>query len=74
MKVVDGRSLWLQENIVNASAFATSISMEEAKRELSIKEKDMKNVSLAYMYLYNIIEDRGLLEGVESFFNEETIH
>jgi hypothetical protein len=48
--------------------------MEEAKRELSIKEKDMKNVSLAYMYLYNIIEDRGLLEGVESFFNEETIH
>ena len=48
--------------------------MVETKRELSNKEKDMKNVALAFMYLYNIVEDQGLLDDVESFFNNETIH
>ena len=38
------------------------------------KEKDMKNVALAFMYLYNVVEDQGLLDDVESFFNNETIH
>ncbi len=74
MKVVDGRHLWLQENIVNASTFTAAISMVEAKRELSKKEQDMKNVALAFMYLYNVVEEQGLLGEVESFFNNETIH
>ena len=74
MKVLDGRYLWLQESALNASTFTAAINMVEAKRELSNKEKDMKNVALAFMYLYNIVEDQGLLDDVESFFNNDTIH
>ena len=74
MKVLDGRYLWLQESALNASTFTAAINMVEAKRELSNKEKDMKNVALAFMYLYNLVEDQGLLDDVESFFNNETIH
>ena len=74
MKVLDGRYLWLQESALNASTFTAAINMVEAKRELSNKEKDMKNVALAFMYLYNIVEDQGLLDDVESFFTQETIH
>ena len=74
MKAVEGRTLWLQESLVNASAFTGAINRVETKRELSRKESDMKNVALAFMYLYNIIEDKGLLDDVESFFQEETIH
>ena len=74
MKVLDGRYLWRQDSALNASTFTAAIIMVEAKRELSNKEKDMKNVALAFMYLYNIVEDQGLLDDVESFFNNETIH
>ena len=74
MKVLDGRYLWLQESALNACTFTAAKNMVEAKRELSNKEKDMKNVALAFMYLYNIVEDQGLLDDVESFFNNETIH
>lgn len=74
MKAVDGRTLWLQESIVNASTFTAAINMVETKRELSRKENDMKNVALAFMYLYNVVEEKGLLDDVESFFTEETIH
>ena len=74
MKVLDGRYLWLQESALNASTFTAAINMVEAKRELSNKEKDMKNVALAFMYLYNIVEDQGLLDDVESFFNNDTMH
>ena len=74
MKAVDGRTLWLQESIVNASTFTAAINMVETKRELSRKEHDMKNVALAFMYLYNIVEEKGLLDDVESFFTEEVIH
>ena len=74
MKAVDGRTLWLQESIVNASTFTAAINMVETKRELSNKEKDMKNVALAFMYLYNIVEEKGLLNDGESFFTQETIH
>jgi hypothetical protein len=51
MKAVDGRTLWLQESIVNASTFTAAINMVETKRELSRKETDMKNVALAFIYL-----------------------
>lgn len=74
MKAVDGRTLWLQENIVNAAKFTAAVNLVESKRELTRKECDMKNVALAFMYLYNIVEDKGLLDDVESLFTEETIH
>jgi hypothetical protein len=74
MKAVDGRTLWLQESIVNASTFTAAINMVETKRELSRKETDMKIVALAFMYLYNVVEEKGMLDDVESFFTQETIH
>jgi len=74
MKAVDGRTLWLQESIVNASTFTAAINMVETKRELSRKETDMKNVALAFMYLYNVVEEKGMLDDIESFFTQETIH
>ena len=70
----DGRQLWLEENIVNASAFLAAMAMAENKRELTNKETDMKQLALAFMYLYNVVEEQNLLEGVESFFTKETIH
>ena len=74
MKEVDGRHLWLQENIVNAASFTAAIDMVARRRELSRKEKDMKNVALAFMYLYNVVEEQGLLTEIDSFFTTETIH
>ena len=74
MKEVDGRTLWLQESIVNAASFTAALDMVAGKRELSRKERDMKNVALAFMYLYNVVEEQGLLNEVDSFFTNETIH
>ena len=70
----DGRQLWLEENIVNASAFLAAMAMAENKRELTNKETDMKQLALAFMYLYNVVEEQDLLDNVESFFNNQTIH
>lgn len=70
----DGRQLWLEENIVNASAFLAAMALAENKRELTNKEVDMKQLALAFMYLYNVVEERELLDEVESFFNNQTIH
>ena len=74
MKEVDGRYLWLQESVLNAAQFTAAIELVAGKRELSRKEKDMKNVALAFMYLYNVVEEQGLLNEVDSFFTNETIH
>ena len=70
----DGRDLWLDENVVSASTFLAAIHMKERKRELNEWEIDMKNLALAYLFLYNVVEEQNLLEGVESFFTKETIH
>ena len=74
MKEINGRTLWLQENIIHAASFSAAIELVAKKRELTNKEKDMKSVALAYMYLYNVVEEQGLLDEVESYFNNETIH
>ena len=70
----DGRDLWLDENVVSASTFLAAIHMKERKRELNEREIDMKNLALAYLFLYNVVEEQKLLECVESFFTKETIH
>ena len=70
----DGRDLWLDENVVSASTFLAAIHMKERKRELNEREIDMKNLALAYVFLYTVVEEQHLLAGVESFFTKETIH
>ena len=70
----DGRQLWLEESIVNASAFLTAMAMAEQKRNLSDRESDMKQLALAFMFLYNVVEEQDLLENVDNFFHNETIH
>tara|TARA_B100000959_G_scaffold287227_1_gene370282 strand:+ start:272 stop:517 length:246 start_codon:yes stop_codon:yes gene_type:complete len=70
----DGRDLWLDENVVSASTFLAAIHMKERKRELNEREQDMKSLALAYLFLYNVVEEQNLLQDVESFFTKETIH
>ncbi len=70
----DGRQLWLEESIVNASAFLTAMAMAEQKRNLSDRESDMKQLALAFMFLYNVVEEQELLDNVDNFFHNETIH
>lgn len=70
----DGRQLWLEESIVNASAFLTAMAMAEQKRNLSDREADMKQLALAFMFLYNVVEEQELLNNVDNFFHNETIH
>jgi len=70
----DGRQLWLDESIVNASAFLAAMAYEEKKRNLSDRESDMKQLALAFMYLYNVVQEQDLLGNVDSFFPTETIH
>tara|TARA_Y100000590_G_scaffold96178_1_gene109253 strand:+ start:589 stop:831 length:243 start_codon:yes stop_codon:yes gene_type:complete len=70
----DGRELWLDENVVSASTFLAAMHMAERKRELTDKEQDMKSLALAFLFLYNVVEEQNLLEGVDSFFTKETIH
>ena len=70
----DGRDLWLDETVVNASGFLTAMQMTEHKRMLTEKETDMRNLALAFMYLYNVVEEQELLNEVERFFGNETLH
>jgi|TARA_B110000263_G_C15210134_1_gene464806 hypothetical protein len=70
----DGRDLWLDETVVNASGFLAAMQMTEHKRMLTEKETDMRNLALAFMYLYNVVEEQELLNEVESFFGNETLH
>ena len=70
----DGRDLWLDETVVNASGFLAAMAMTEHKRGLNDKEREMRNLALAFMYLYNVVEEQELLNEVESFFGNETLH
>lgn len=74
MKEVNGRVLWLQESLVHAATLATTFEMVAQKRELTRKETDMKNVTLAFLYLYNVVEEEGLITNEDSYFGNEVIH
>lgn len=74
MKEVNGRVLWLQESFVHAATLATTFEMVAQKRELTRKEIDMKSVTLAFMYLYNVVEEEGLITNEDSYFGNEVIH
>jgi hypothetical protein len=71
---IDGRKAWLEENIISASAFLATMTVAESKRPLDPREIDMRQLCLAFMYLYNVVQDQELLDEVESFFPNETIH
>ncbi len=71
---VDGRQVWLEESVISASAFIATMSMKERKTDLEPQEIDMRQLCLAFMYLYNIIQENDILSDVESIFPNETIH
>ena len=71
---IDGRTAWLEENIISASAFLATMTVTESKRPLDPREIDMRQLCLAFMYLYNVVQDQELLGDVESFFPNETLH
>ena len=74
MKQIDGRKLWLDENAFNAATIVGALSLAEKRRELTPKEQDMKMLSAAFMYLYNVVEEKELLNEVENLFEPETVH
>ena len=75
MKEVNGRVLWLQESLVHAATIASTFELVAQKRELTPKEIDMKNITLAFMYLYNVVDDEGLIANTDdSYFGNEVIH
>jgi|TARA_R100000149_G_C5780460_1_gene76656 hypothetical protein len=70
----DGRKLWLDEAVTHSTTFLNRVMDTEEKRELSPSEKNLKDITAAYLYLYNVVEEQKLLEGTENLFNNQTIH
>ena len=58
---IDGRQVWLEESVISASAFIATMSMKERKTDLEPQEIDMRQLCLAFMYLYNVIQENDIL-------------
>jgi len=73
---IDGRKVWLDEGQLHANNFLSKMMEMQDKRTLSKAEKNLKQVSASFLYLYEKAADAGLLDETDellTFFNE-TIH
>ena len=72
---VSGKKLWLDEGIVHSTTFMKQLMNNEKTRPLSPAEEKLKNLSAAYVYLYNKALVLGLLEeDEENLFEDEILH
>lgn len=73
---VDGRKLWLDECLVNGTALIVHTEKTEQVRKLTRREKNIKNLSAAFLYLYHKMQEEGLLspDDEDNFFKTETLH
>lgn len=73
---LDGRKLWLDEGVTYASQFLSQMIKIEDKRNLSASEERFKQLSAAYIYLYEKAKQKGVLdeEDLEYIFENETLH
>tara|TARA_B100000902_G_scaffold193261_1_gene184659 strand:- start:2035 stop:2265 length:231 start_codon:yes stop_codon:yes gene_type:complete len=72
---VSGQKLWLDEGIVHSTKFMKQLMTAEKTRSLSPAEEKLKNLSAAYVYLYNKALVLGLLEeDEENLFEDEILH
>jgi|TARA_B110000444_G_C18236946_1_gene321346 hypothetical protein len=75
MTQVSGQKLWLDEGIVHGTKFMKQLMNTEKKRPLSPAEENLKNLSAAYVYLYNKALVLGILEeDEENLFEDEILH
>tara|TARA_R100001460_G_scaffold29117_2_gene58015 strand:+ start:1996 stop:2232 length:237 start_codon:yes stop_codon:yes gene_type:complete len=73
---IDGRKMWLDESQVHAHNFLAKMLEMSDKRQLSAQEKNLKQMSASFLYLYEKALQAGLLDEDDdllTFFNE-TIH
>jgi hypothetical protein len=76
LPTIDGRRMWLDESQLHANNFLTTMLDVENKRTLSKAEKNLKQMSASFLYLYEKATEAGLLnedDDLLNFFNE-TIH
>ena len=76
LPTTDGRKVWLDESQINAVNFLSKMQELELTRTLSRAEKNLKNISASYLYLYNKAQEFGVLDDDDELleFLNETIH
>jgi hypothetical protein len=72
----DGRKLWLDECLVNSTTLLVQTEKTEQKRNLTTRERKIKHLSTAYLYLYTKMQEEGLISSgdEDNFFKPETLH
>jgi hypothetical protein len=72
----DGRKLWLDECLVNSTSLLVHTEKTEQKRNLTRRERKIKQLSTAYLYLYTKMQEEGLLSpgDEDNFFKPEILH
>ena len=76
LPTIDGRRMWLDESQIHAHKFLSKMLSVEEQRQLSSAEKNLKQMSASFLYLYEKAANAGLLDETDellTFFNE-TIH
>jgi len=73
---VDGRKLWLDECLLNGTTLLLHVEKVEERRELTAREKNIKQLAAAYCYLYHRVQEEGLLQpdDEDNFFEKELLH
>jgi|13_taG_2_1085334.scaffolds.fasta_scaffold00141_26 hypothetical protein len=73
---IDGRKVWLDEGQIHANNFLSKMMEMQDKRTLSKAEKNLKQVSASFLYLYNKCQEAGLFDNEDELFEffNETIH
>jgi len=76
LPTTDGRKIWLDESQVHASKFLNKMMDMQDKRSLSLAEKNLKQMSASFLYLYNKCQEAGLFDDEDELFEffNETIH
>ena len=73
---IDGRKMWLDESQIHAHNFLAKMLEMAEKRTLSAQEKNLKQMSASFLYLYDRAMQAGLLDDPDELmdFLNETIH
>ena len=72
---VDGRKLWLDECFMLATeSLSKTYGKERRGRDLTSSERKMKHLAASYLYLFNVVQEKELLQDTENLFEEVTLH
>ena len=72
---VDGRKLWLDECFMLATESLSKVyGIERKGKVLSPSQRQMKHLAASYLYLFNVVQEKELLQDTENLFEEETLH